>query len=301
MGCGGSKAVWPQVADAGQVLQHVAYIIVDVQNDFVSGSLKVGTDAEAVVGPINQVRQTVNFGMVVHTQDSHPPDHVSFHDNHEGVEVFQSVKIPAPDGDEVDQVMWPRHCVQKSAGWEFHPDLIVADTDFIQAKGTNVAVDSYSGFFDNCKGSTTGLDKVLRKRGITDVFVVGLAFDYCVGLTACDAAALGFNTYVVEDLSRCVADGTANDMRNNLAEHNVKLIKQDEVAELASAGNAKARLVATSKTSSVKARQGQDEKGRLRLSSEPIISVPDALSAGFAAASHKKFLVISEGPDPSPK
>lgn len=241
MGCGGSKA--GKEVDVDHVLTHVAYIIVDVQNDFVSGALKVGTDAEAVVGPINQVRQDIKFGSVVHTQDSHPPDHVSFHDNHEGVEVFQSIKIPAPDGTEVNQVMWPRHCVQKSKGWEFHPDLIVADSDFIQEKGTNKAVDSYSGFFDNCKGSTTGLDKVLREKGITDVFVVGLAFDYCVGLTACDAAALGFNTFLVEDLSRAVDAGSAAEMRKKLAENKVKLVKQDEVSKLAAAANDRARLV----------------------------------------------------------
>ena len=91
------------------------------QNDFVSGSLKVGTDAEAVVGPINKVRQDINFGFVVHTQDSHPPDHVSFHDNHEGVEVFQSIKIPAPDGTEVDQVhATPKHLTLPPT-WPCHP------------------------------------------------------------------------------------------------------------------------------------------------------------------------------------
>jgi len=144
--------------DALEHLKHTALIIVDVQNDFVTGTLKVD-DAEAIVPKINALRAAVPFGFVCHSQDSHPADHCSFVDNHDGAEAFSTVAIPAPDGsaETVDQVMWPRHCVVGTPGWEFHPDLAIPDTDYIQAKGTNSKVDSYSAFFDNFKGASTGL------------------------------------------------------------------------------------------------------------------------------------------------
>ena len=98
--------------------------------------------------------------------------------------------------------MWPRHCVKQSEGWKFHKDLVVAETDFVQAKGTRQEVDSSSGFFDNASTTSMGLDKVLRDKGISNVFVCGLAYDFCVGLTACDAAKLGFTVHLIEDLTR---------------------------------------------------------------------------------------------------
>lgn len=224
--------------DADDYLKHTALIIVDVQNDFISGSLKVGNDPEAVVSAINDLRAQVAFGYVVHTQDSHPADHISFVDNHEGAEPFSHVQVPAPDdsGTTIDQVMWPRHCVQESEGWKFHPDLAVPETDYIQAKGTTSKVDSYSGFFDNLHGSHTGLEAVLREQHITDVFVVGLAYDYCAGLTACDAAHLGFRTRLVKDCTRAVSSETEACMDESLMAAGVEIIRAADVFEAATHG-----------------------------------------------------------------
>ena len=228
--------------DEVEHLQHTAFIIVDVQNDFISGSLMVG-DAETIVPKINALRSTVPFGLVCLSQNSHPADHCSFVDNYEGAIPFSHRDIAAPDGsaNTVVQVMWPRHCVEGTLGWEFHPDLVTLDTDSIQATGTDSKVDSYSAFFDNWKGASTGLAKVLEEREITDVFVVGLATDLCAGLTACDAAHLGFNTFLVEDCALGVSPDSIAAMKVNLAKAGVRLIGSTEVLDLAVYGHRKAR------------------------------------------------------------
>ena len=148
--------------DEREVHQNCALVIVDVQNDFITGSLPVGADAEAVVLPINALRDSVRFGVIAHTQDTHPPDHVSFVDNHPGKTAFEHIRVRAPDGSTVDQIMWPRHCVEGSEGWKFHPELVVKPTDFIQQKGQDKAVDCYSGFESNgsTKSTATGFEQV---------------------------------------------------------------------------------------------------------------------------------------------
>lgn len=211
-------------------LKHAALIIVDVQNDFVSGSLKVGETPEAIIEPINRLRDRFDFGLVVHTQDSHPIDHCSFVDNHPDATAFAIIDIATPDGNGyMPQVMWPRHCVEGTFGWMFDDSLVVNESDYIQKIGTDRNVDTYSGFFDNLKGMTTGLDKVLHSHGITDVYVVGLAYDYCAGLTACDAARLGFNTYLVKDLTRFVSLDSARDMDAALQSAGVRIIQKNQI------------------------------------------------------------------------
>lgn len=94
-----------------------------------------------------------------------------------------------------------------------------------------VNVDSYSGFFDNFKGAQTGLSQQLRDRGVTTIFVCGLCFDFCVGFSACDASTLGFESYLIEDLSRAFAPESEAEMRKSLDEHNVKVVTSDFVKE----------------------------------------------------------------------
>lgn len=215
-------------------LEHIAFLIVDVQKDFISGSLKVGENAVDIVAPINALRKDIPFGFVVHTKDSHPPNHCSFVENNAGAALFSTIQVPAPDGSSntIEQVMWPTHCVEGSEGWQFHDELVVEETDFIQRKGTNPAVDSYSGFFDNYHNSSTGLAKVLRDRNITDVYVCGLAYDYCAGSTACDAANLGFNTFLIKDLTRHTTDTTASVMDKKLDEAGVQTIHSSDIVKM---------------------------------------------------------------------
>jgi len=172
-----------------------ALIVVDVQNDFVTGSLAV-PDGAAVVPMVNRLRAA--FITVIFTKDWHPADHGSFAVNHPGKQVFEQTDLNG-----LPQTLWPVHCVQGSHGAELVAELH-SEKAAIFTKGTDRAIDSYSGFFDNGCRKSTGLCEFLKSKGITDVFVCGLATDYCVKSTAIDAAQLGFKTHLIEDASRGV-------------------------------------------------------------------------------------------------
>jgi nicotinamidase/pyrazinamidase len=171
-----------------------ALIIVDVQNDFCPGGALAVNEGDAIVPGINRV--ATKFEVVVTTQDWHPRDHGSFASNHRGAEPYDMGELGGRD-----QVLWPDHCVQGSQGAAFHPGLRVDARNFL--KGTNPEADSYSGFYDD-DGRSTGLDEFLKEKGATEVYVCGLATDFCVKLTALDALKQGYETVVIEDLSRAV-------------------------------------------------------------------------------------------------
>jgi nicotinamidase/pyrazinamidase len=176
-----------------------ALVIVDVQNDFCPGGALAVTDGDAVVPAANRLANSGKFDLVVATQDWHPRGHGSFASNHPGKQPGEVVDLAG-----LDQILWPDHCVQDSPGAEFHPDLDTSKVEKVFRKGTDPEVDSYSAFFDNARRNSTGLGDFLRERQITDVYVCGLATDYCVKFTALDAVDLGFNTFVVEDACRGV-------------------------------------------------------------------------------------------------
>ncbi len=173
-----------------------ALLVVDIQNDFApSGALAV-PDGDTIVPVVNQF-QTL-FDLVVATQDWHPEDHESFavHHNKSPGEVIQLRGI--------EQILWPVHCVQHTPGADFIPSLDTARINHVLQKGINKRIDSYSGFFENDRQTATGLESYLRDLKVTDIYIVGLATDYCVKYTALDAQMLGFKTYVVEDATRGV-------------------------------------------------------------------------------------------------
>ncbi len=174
-----------------------ALIVVDVQNDFLPGGALAVPDGDDVVAPINELMN--RFDLVVATQDWHPADHASFASQHPGHDPGSVVDLEG-----IDQVLWPDHCVQGSAGASFASPLDVAKFDLIVQKGGNRRIDSYSGFFENDRRTATGLEELLRSRGVERVYVVGLATDYCVRFTALDALTLGFETVVVSDACRAV-------------------------------------------------------------------------------------------------
>ena len=172
-------------------------IVVDVQNDFCpGGSLAVG-DGDAVVATVNALAR--RFAQVVLTQDWHPAGHSSFAANHPGRAPFETMEAAYGR-----QVLWPVHCVQGSDGAAFHPGLDVPHAFLILRKGCQPQVDSYSAFREADRSSDTGLAALLKARGITRVFVCGLATDFCVAWTALDARAAGFETVVVEDACRAI-------------------------------------------------------------------------------------------------
>jgi len=174
-----------------------ALIMVDVQNDFIPGGALPTVNGDDVVPVLNALQP--RFELVVATQDWHPPDHGSFASNHPGHKPGEVIDLNG-----LPQILWPDHCVQHSHGAEFHRDLDRSRIDRIVQKGTDPAIDSYSTFFDNGRRKSTGLEDFLREHAITDVYLGGLATDYCVLWSARDALSLGFRTHVVADACRGV-------------------------------------------------------------------------------------------------
>jgi nicotinamidase/pyrazinamidase len=170
-------------------------IIVDVQNDFCpGGSLPVPRGAE-VVPIVNDLGQ--RFQHVVLTQDWHPPGHRSFASSHSGRKPFESIVLSYGP-----QTLWPEHCVQGTAGAEFHVGLQISHAALILRKGYRRDIDSYSAFHENDHVTPTGLAGYLRERGLGRLFLAGLAFDFCVRYSAEDALHCGFDVVVVEDACR---------------------------------------------------------------------------------------------------
>jgi len=171
-----------------------ALIVVDIQNDFCEGGSLAVPKANKIIPIVNDLMLSGEFDYIVATKDWHPANHKSFASNHDGKNVFDVVKLG-----NVDQVLWPDHCVQGKMGAELHSDLEQAYIDEWVVKGTNSEVDSYSGFFDNGHLFETDLADLLDDCDIDEVYIVGLATDYCVKFTALDAVDLGFDVCVITD------------------------------------------------------------------------------------------------------
>ena len=170
-------------------------LVVDVQNDFCpEGALGV-PEGDAVVPVINRIQP--GFAHVVLTQDWHPAGHQSFSSTHPGHQPFETVEAAYGP-----QTLWPDHCVQGTPGAAFHPDLDTAKAEMIVRKATPAAIHSYSAVHANDRTTATGLAGYLRERGVTRVFICGLATDYCVQFSALDAAREGFEAVVIEDACR---------------------------------------------------------------------------------------------------
>lgn len=174
-----------------------ALILVDIQNDFCPGGALAVTRGDEVVPVANELAK--KFELVVATQDWHPADHGSFAANHPGKQPYEVIDLHG-----LEQVLWPVHCVQGSPGAAFVDALETGAITRVFQKGTDPTVDSYSGFYDNGRRKATGLGDYLRGRGVDQVYVLGLATDYCVKFTALDAASEGVDTYLVEDGCRGV-------------------------------------------------------------------------------------------------
>src|SRR5258706_8522984 len=164
-------------------MKDAALILIDLQNDFVPGGALAVHDGDHVVPIANELMK--RFDLVVATQDWHPPDHGSFAANHPGKRVGEVIDLNG-----LPQVLWPVHCVQGTYGAEFVAGLTVDKVTRVFRKGTDAAIDSYSGFFDNGHRRATGMGDWLKERGVRDIYVMGLATDYCVKFTALDGRGL---------------------------------------------------------------------------------------------------------------
>lgn len=175
-----------------------ALLLIDIQYDFLPGGALAVPGGEAVIPVVNQLQE--GFGLVVATQDWHPAGHKSFASAHPGRAPFETIDLNG-----LPQVLWPDHCLQGSPGAELSAAIDWRRTEALFRKGVDPEIDSYSGFYDNGHRRTTGLAGYLRGRGVTEVYLAGLAGDYCVYFTAKDSLAEGFTTFVVEDAVRSIS------------------------------------------------------------------------------------------------
>jgi nicotinamidase/pyrazinamidase len=172
-----------------------ALIIVDLQNDFLPGGALPVPRGDEVIRLANELQQ--HFELILATQDWHPPDHGSFAANHPGKKPGDRIML-----DGIEQILWPVHCVQNTHGAEFAPFFDTSRVAHVFHKGIDPRIDSYSTFFDNAHRRHTGLADYLKKRSINDLYLMGLALDYCVKYSTLDARELGLKTYVILDGTR---------------------------------------------------------------------------------------------------
>jgi nicotinamidase/pyrazinamidase len=196
-------------------------IVVDVQNDFCPDGALAVPKGDEVVSVINRLAQ--RFDNVVLTQDWHPRGHASFASSHPGKKPFETIDLSYGT-----QVLWPDHCVQGTPGAAFHPGLDVAKAQLVIRKGFHRDIDSYSGFVEADRKTSTGLAGYLRERGFTSLFVCGLATDFCVAWTALDGRAAGFEVSVIEDACRAIdLEGSLERARAEMRAAGVKRVKSD--------------------------------------------------------------------------
>ena len=177
-----------------------ALLVVDVQNDFLPGGALAVAGGDRVVPVIERIAP--RFARVLLTQDWHPRGHVSFASSHPGRAPFETIELPYGP-----QVLWPDHCVQGTRGAAFAESLALPQAQAIVRKGYHAHTDSYSAFLEADRRTPTGLAGMLRERGVGAVYLCGLALDFCVGWSALDARAAGFEAIVVEDACRAIDTG----------------------------------------------------------------------------------------------
>jgi nicotinamidase/pyrazinamidase len=198
-------------------------VVVDVQYDFLPGGSLAVAGGDEIVPLINTLAR--RFTNVIFTQDWHPADHVSFASQHAGKAPFETIDLAYGT-----QVLWPDHCVWGSHGAELSADLDVPHGQLVIRKGYNRQIDSYSGFQEADRETVTGLAGYLSERDIGRLYVVGLATDFCVGWTAIDGAAAGFDVTVIEDATRAIDNaGSLAKAWTEMAEAGVARIQSKDI------------------------------------------------------------------------
>lgn len=198
-------------------------LVIDLQNDFCPGGRLAVAGGDLIVPVVQAIAP--RFEHIILTQDWHPPDHGSFASAHAGKKPYDQIEMPYGT-----QTLWPDHCVQGTPGADFHPDLMLTRAELILRKGFRREIDSYSAFFENDRTTATGLAGYLRERGLTRVFLCGLAYDFCVGFSALDARRLGFETVVIRDACRAIdLSGSLAAMDAEFARAGVRVIESGQV------------------------------------------------------------------------
>ena len=199
-------------------------LVVDVQNDFIPGGALAVKEGDAIVPLVNQL--AAGFEHVILTQDWHTPGHVSFASAHPGKKPFETITLGYGT-----QVLWPDHCVQGTPGADLHKDLKVPHAELIIRKGYRKQMDSYSAFFEADGKTTTGLAGYVRDRGFRQVYLVGLATDFCVCWSALDARKVGLGASVIEDACRGIdTNGSLGKAWEQMTKAGVKRIRSTDIA-----------------------------------------------------------------------
>lgn len=199
-----------------------ALLIVDLQNDFCEGGALEVPGGSTIIPVINQLVE--RFDTVIQTQDWHPAGHSSFASTHSGKEPYDTIEM-----DYGTQVLWPDHCIQGTKGAEFHTDLVTNKSQVIIRKGFRPAVDSYSTFYENDHTTKTGLTGYLKDRGITDLYTVGLAADFCVKWSVLDGIKEGFTMHIVKDAVKGIdLDGSLEAAWKEMKEAGVNVVESGD-------------------------------------------------------------------------
>lgn len=200
-----------------------ALLVVDIQNDFCPGGALAVPNGDTIVPTVNKLVNV--FDAVIQTQDWHPAGHSSFASSHKGKELYDTVEM-----DYGTQVLWPDHCIQGSMGAEFHPELNTLKTQVVIRKGFRREIDSYSTFFENDQETTTGLTGYLDQCGITDLYTVGLATDFCVKWSILDGIDEGFNMHIVKDAVKGIdLDGSLDAAWDEMKEKGVNIVTSEDL------------------------------------------------------------------------
>lgn len=198
-------------------------VVVDMQYDFLPGGSLAVSGGDEIVPLINTLAK--KFTNVIFTQDWHPADHISFASQHKGKAPFETIELPYGS-----QVLWPDHCVWASHGAQLSTDLDIPQGQLIIRKGYNRLIDSYSGFQEADRETLTGLAGYLNERDVGRLYVVGLATDFCVGWTAIDGAAAGYDVTVIEDATRAIdAAGSLARAWADMAEAGVERVMSKDI------------------------------------------------------------------------
>lgn len=196
-----------------------ALIVVDIQNDFLQGGSLAVQGGNEIIPVINSIQE--KFDLVVATQDWHPKGHKSFASQHSNKSVYDKIDLNG-----IEQVLWPDHCVQGTFGAEISSKLNQNKIEAIFRKGINTTIDSYSGFYDNGKLKCTGLGDFLKGRGVKEIFVCGLAADYCVYFTAKDALELGFTSTIIENATKAIDVSNFENIKRNFIQNGGNIIEK---------------------------------------------------------------------------
>jgi len=200
-----------------------ALLIVDIQNDFLPGGALAVRAGDEVIPTIN--RLALHFDKIILTQDWHPPGHISFASTHQGKLPYSTIELPYGT-----QVLWPDHCVQGTRGARFAERLAVPQAQAVIRKGYHSHTDSYSTFLEADRSTHTGLAGLLRERGVSTVYLCGLALDFCVAWSAVDAVSAGFDAVVIEDACRAIdTNGSLEAALHSFDRAGVRRISSDAV------------------------------------------------------------------------